>query len=140
MRFSGRVFRAGRLWAVEVSALGVVSQGRTRRDALDMIRDAIRSLVNEPGFDVQVYPGGPDRFEIAGSNDARLVALLLRRKRLHAGLTLSQVAERLGSRSPNAYARYEQGRAMPTVQKLSELLAVVAPNSAFVFSDSASRS
>jgi predicted RNase H-like HicB family nuclease len=92
MRFTGRVLRVGRRWAVEVPALGVVSEGHTRKDALEMIRDAIESLVNKPGFEVHAFPADGNRFEIAASKDAPLVALLLRRKRLQAGLTLSQVA------------------------------------------------
>jgi len=75
MRFSGRVFRVGRQWAVEVPALGVVSQGHTRKDALDMIRDAVESLANKPDFEVRIYPDGRDRFEIGASKDAPLVAL-----------------------------------------------------------------
>ena len=43
-------------------------------------------------------------------------------------LTLSEAAERLGAKSRNAYARYEQGRCVPTVEKLDELLRAVAPN------------
>jgi transcriptional regulator with XRE-family HTH domain len=46
------------------------------------------------------------------------------------------VARRLGSRSKTAYARYEQGRTVPTVEKLFELLAAVAPGEDFVFQES----
>jgi transcriptional regulator with XRE-family HTH domain len=35
--------------------------------------------------------------------------------------------ERLGVKSRNAYARYEQGVSVPTVEKLDELLRAVAP-------------
>ncbi|MEN8151491.1 MAG: helix-turn-helix transcriptional regulator [Planctomycetota bacterium] len=55
----------------------------------------------------------------------RLVALLIRRVRARSGRTLHEVAELLGSSSPNAYGRYEQGRASPTVGKLVELLQAV---------------
>jgi transcriptional regulator with XRE-family HTH domain len=40
---------------------------------------------------------------------------------------LAEAADRLGARSRNAYARYEQGRTVPTVAKLDELLKAVAP-------------
>jgi Helix-turn-helix. len=39
----------------------------------------------------------------------------------------------LGQRSKNAYARYEQGRAMPTVEKLERLLEAVAPDRKIVW-------
>jgi predicted RNase H-like HicB family nuclease len=136
MRFEGRVFKIGRQWAVEVPILGVASQGRTRNDALAMIGDAVEMLVDRKGFEVTVFPGVGDRFEIGASDQAALTALLLRRARLNAGLTLAEVAARLGARSLNAYARYEQGRATPSVEKLSQLLSAVIPGRDFVLVES----
>jgi predicted RNase H-like HicB family nuclease len=137
MRFVGRVFKAGKYWAVEVPILGVVTQGRSRKDAQEMIADAIESLVNEPNFKVQTYMGKGGYFEVGAEDQAALTALLLRRERLKSGLSLSQVAARLGAKSLNAYARYEQGRATPTIQKLSQLYSAVASNGDFVVTESA---
>ncbi|HWQ68381.1 MAG TPA: helix-turn-helix transcriptional regulator [Patescibacteria group bacterium] len=52
------------------------------------------------------------------------------------GLSLAQVAERLGATSINAYARYEQDRSVPTIQKLSELFAAVMPHRNLVLVES----
>ena len=136
MRFVGRVFRVGRYWAVEVPILDVVSQGRTRKDALGMLADAIESLVNRPGFKLSVFPGAGEHFEVGSDDQATLTAFLLRRARQRAGLSLAEVAERLGATSVNAYARYEQGRSVPTVQKLSQLFAAVAPDRDLVLTES----
>ena len=70
------------------------------------------------------------------SDQAALTALLLRRTRLKAGLSLAEVAAKLGARSLNAYARYEQGRTTPSVQKLSDLLPAVVPDRDFVLVES----
>lgn len=136
MRFSGRVFKEGRYWAIEIPILGVVTQGRTKTDAYEMIADAIESLVNREGFKIKVYPGEGDYFEIGASDQAILTAFLLKRERIKAGLTLADVANRLGAKSLNSYARYEQGRTVPTVQKLTELFSVVAPHKDFVLAES----
>jgi len=128
MRFAGRVFKIGRYWAVEVPILEVVSQGRTKKDALDMIADAVESLANKPGFKLDIFPGTGEHFEVGSEDQATLIALLLKRARQRAGLSLAQVAQRLGATSINAYARYEQGRSIPTVQKLSQLFAAVTPH------------
>ncbi len=138
MRFAGRVSKVGRHWAIEVPILGVASQGRTKRDAYAMVADAIESLVNKERFRVRVYPGAGKYFEIGASDEAALTAFLLRRSRIRAGLTLAEAAQRLGAKSLNAYARYEQGRAVPTVVKLSRLLAAVAPARDFVLAESRS--
>jgi transcriptional regulator with XRE-family HTH domain len=63
---------------------------------------------------------------------------MLRRLRSRAGLTLAQMAERLDAKSLNAWARYEQGRAVPTIVKLTELFAAVAPGHDFVITESRS--
>ena len=136
MRFAGRVFKVGRFWAVEVPILEVVTQGRTKKDALQMIADAIESLANRPGFKLEVFPGAEEYFEVGSEDLATLTALLLRRARQRAGLSLSEVAGRLGVASINAYARYEQGRSIPTVQKLSQLFAAVSAHRDFVVVES----
>jgi hypothetical protein len=139
MRFDGRVFKVGRYWAVEVPILGVATQGRSKRDAYAMMVDAIEALVHKAGFKIVVHPGSGAYFEIGANDEATLTAFLLRRARLRAGLTLAEAAKRLGAKSLNAYARYEQGRAVPTVVKLSELLEAVGPARDFVLTESRSR-
>jgi len=58
MRLSGRVFKVGRYWAVEVPMLGVVTQGRTRKEVFEMIADAIQALANKRAFHVEVFSRG----------------------------------------------------------------------------------
>ena len=101
-----------------------------------MIADAIESLVNRDNFSIKVFPGNDGYFEVGASDQATLTAFLLRRERLKAGLSLEDVAKKLGAKSLNAYARYEQGRSVPTLQKLTELFSVVAPHKDFVLAES----
>jgi hypothetical protein len=101
-----------------------------------MVADAVEALVDREGFRVTVYRGEKDEFEIGAEDPAALTALLLRRLRSRSGLTLAEVSSRLDAKSLNAWARYEQGRAVPTIVKLSELFAAVAPGRDFVISES----
>ena len=101
-----------------------------------MIADAIESLVNRPGFSVKVFEGKDGEFEIGASDEAALTAFLLRRARVRSGLTLAEVAARFGEKSINGYARYEQGRTIPSIKKLSQLYAVVGRTSDFVLVES----
>jgi predicted RNase H-like HicB family nuclease len=136
MRFAGRVFKSGRYWAIEVPILGVTTQGRTRKEAFQMIADAIETLVNKDSFKLNVFYGESEYFEVGANDQAVLTAFLLRRERTRSGLSLAEVAKRLGVRSLNAYARYEQGRSVPTVPKLTALLAAVASHKDFVLAES----
>lgn len=133
MRFPGRIKKDGRFWLVEIPAFDAVTQGRSKREAFEMAGDVVEALANAKGFHVTVYPTGPKTFEIGANRVGILLALLLRRQRERSGLSLAEVAEKLGQRSKNAYARYEQGKAMPTVEKLEELLKAIAPNQRIVW-------
>jgi hypothetical protein len=136
MRFEGKLARDGRFWLAEIPLLDAMTQGKTRAEALVMISDWLETMVNRPGIRAQVYPRGNNEFEISGSDVGALTALLLRRRREASGASLRDVAERLGATSRNAYARYERGEAVPTVDKLDALLKATSPNGDFVIRES----
>lgn len=133
MRFEGRIERDGKFWMVEIPAFDAFTQGRTKQDALAMAKDLIETMADTKGFEVEVYPAQAGTFELGANRIGVLVALLLRRQRERQGLTLTEAAARLGQRSKNAYARYEQGKAMPSVEKLDELLSAIAPDHRIVW-------
>ena len=125
MRFEGRIWKDGRDWLVEVPMLDLMTQGRSRKQALAMIVDAIDSLANKQHFRATVHRIDDDRIEV-GSNDAGLLtALMLRRQREAHGLSLAEVSRRLGQSSRNAYARYERGASTPTIDHLQKLISIV---------------
>ena len=71
-----------------------------------------------------------------GSNDNKvMIGLLLKRQRQLNNLTVQEMAERLGSSSKNAYARYEQGKTLPSIDKLQELLSAAGSVSDVVISE-----
>jgi DNA-binding XRE family transcriptional regulator len=103
--------------------LEAFSQARTKAEALKMAESLVddlagRSLGTKAHFK-------DDRILVQSEDAAGLIALVLRQKRNRAGLTLQEMAKRLGSTSPNSYARYEQGHAMPSVAVLDRLLRAV---------------
>lgn len=132
MRFEGKVTRDGRFWLAEIPLLDAMTQGRTRKEALEMIGDWLETMVNREGFKASVHPRGGTEFEVSGTDAAAMTALLLRRRREASGASLRDVASRLGASSRNAYARYERGDAVPTVDKLDALLKAASPGEDFV--------
>lgn len=124
--FNGKVWKEKKHWLIEIPALNVMTQGRSKTNALFMIKDAIEELVNEEDFRVKVVPGERKGEFIIYANDATpLVALLLKRQRMKKGLSLADMQRRLHAKSRNTYAQYEQGRSAPTVQKLVEFLSAM---------------
>jgi hypothetical protein len=136
MRFEGKLVRDGKWWLAEIPILEAITQGTTRKEALLMIADWLETMVNREGFRTTVFPRGRSEFEIAGSDTAAMTALLLRRRREASGQSLSEIASRLGSSSRNAYARYERGEAVPTVEKLDALLKATSKTGDFVIRES----
>lgn len=132
MRFEGNVVHEGRFWLVEIPLLDAITQGRSRKEALEMIVDWLETMVNRDGFKAVAHPRNKTEFEVSGSDAAAMTALLLRRRRESSGASLRDVASRLGSSSRNAYARYERGDAVPTVDKLDALLKAASPGGDFV--------
>jgi hypothetical protein len=136
MRFEGKVVRDGRFWLAEIPLLDAVTQGRTRAEALGMIGDWLETMVHRHGFRAEVHPRGKYEFEVSGNDVAAMTALLLRRRRESSGVSLREVASRLGASSRNAYARYERGDVVPTVDKLDALLKATSPGDDFVIRES----
>jgi len=132
MRFQGRLLRDGRYWLAEVPLFDAMTQGRSRKDALMMIADWFETMVGRKGFSVEIRVVGREEFEVSSDDARMMISLLLRRQRQKSGLSLAQAAARLGAKSRNTYARYEQGASVPTVEKLDELLRAVAPDRGIV--------
>ncbi len=136
MRFSGKIYKDSKFWLAEIPILDLMSQGRTKKEAYEMVADMLESLVNKDEFKIEIYKGKKDNFEVGSLEPKHMVSLLLQRKRELSGLSLAQVASRLGMKSRNTYARYEQGHSVPSVEKLNELLSAVCPQTDIVINES----
>ena len=137
MMLVGRIAKEeGTWWSAEVPAIGAFTQGRSRKDAAVMLADLIETMVERPGFKVTVsFLGEQGRVVVEANEPGRLAAHVLKYQREVHRLSLADVAKLLGATSRNAYARYEQGRAVPSLDKLYELLRVVAPDMTLVLSE-----
>jgi hypothetical protein len=127
MQIKGTVTKDGKWWLIEFPLLNAMTQGRTRKEALAMGADWVESDINREDFSATVSYKGDGVVSLTCNDDKALLALVLRRLREQSGLSLVQAGKRLGSDSPNAYGRYEQGKASPTITKLNELVQAVAP-------------
>jgi len=124
VKFEGKLIKDGRYWPVWVPAICVYTQGRSKKDAYFMIKDAVEMTINRPGFEVVVVPLPKNRIILRAKNSAHdkyLIALMLRYQRAKHGLSTSEVAKRLGI-TKHAYAQYEQARAMPSITKVEEFV------------------
>jgi hypothetical protein len=121
MILEGQIFKSGKQWLAEIPALDAMTQGNTRSELLEMVQDLVKELVNQTETRVVVAcVRGELTIEVKPTSS--LLTAVLRRQRMKAGLTVREVAENLGYRSHNAYAAYEMGKVIPSLEKFEELL------------------
>lgn len=128
MKIEGKVWksRTDSFWLAEVPFLDILTQAETKEETPAMVKDAIELYVNDPTYFVDVTLINNQL--LIDSNDSRkLIALALKRQRQKNKLKLSDVTEHLGAKSINEYAQYEQGKHLPSLEKLEELLRAIDP-------------
>ena len=134
MEMEGKIWKDGKFWLVEVPALDAMTQGETRKEALSMIEDLVFEMAKsyfkdevEKDFAVTVIDYKKDGIGVTASDNKLFLALSLRRQREKSGSTVREASERLGSKSPNAYAQYEKGKIGISLDKYEQLLMAANP-------------
>lgn len=134
MEFEGKIWKSKKHWLVEVPSLNTMTQGKTRKEALFMIEDAILEYINyffegeADGFKVQINDYKKSVIGVTSNNNKLLLALSLRKQREKSGLTIREASERLGSKSPNAFGQYEKGKIRISLDQYEKLLYAANPN------------
>lgn len=121
----GKLWKDGKDWIIEVPLLEIVTQGKSRSDAFDMMSDAITELANTRGFTVTFSESTNGEFYVIPSDPGTLISLLLKRQRIINNKTLEDMADLLGYASHNTYYQYEKGIHIPSVEKLEEFLSAM---------------
>jgi hypothetical protein len=134
MMITGRLWKAGTWRLAECETADVCTQGRSRKDAALMLAAAFETLIDRPSCKVTVtdYGRASGEVTIEASEPAALAAFVLQRLRQNSGKSLSEVARAMGRASKNAYARYEQGRAVPTIEMFDDLLRAVSDDTTLI--------
>ena len=130
MKLEGRIWKDEKTnyWVVYVPLLDISTQGRSRKEALAMIEDAIQVEAGKEALKIQAELSRERGvFTVSANDPDSLIAFLLRRQRTCHGLSVRDVASRLKSSSPTAYAQYEQGKRAPSLGKLRDLLHAIDP-------------
>lgn len=134
MELEGKIWKSKQFWLVEIPSLDAMTQGRTKKEAVKMIKDLIKEMLinyfpNEIKDDLEInvvcYKG--ELIGVTTNNNSLVLALSLRRQREKSGSTVREVCQRLGSKSPNAYAQYEKGRTRISLEHYERLLIAANP-------------
>src|SRR5687767_252362 len=107
MIFEGKIIppaHGARFWEIKIPQLGIFTQGASRKKAYSMAADALKTVVDEKNFQVQVVPIDGGRLLIRANDSRPLVARWLYRMRVDKGLSLREAAARMGATSSEAWA------------------------------------
>lgn len=135
MEMEGKIWKDGKFWLVEIPALDAMTQGRTRKEALAMTKDLVLEMAKscfknevDEDFEVEIIDHQKNLIAVTANDNKLLLALSLRRQREKSGSTVREASERLGSKSPNAYAQYERGHTSISLDKYEQLLMAANPS------------
>lgn len=125
MKLEGKVWKDGKFWLIEIPFLDLVTQGKSKKDALFMIKDALEILIDNKKFRCHVEATANGTFYVESSTTDILIPFILKRLRQKNRLTIREVADRLGHRSHTAYARYETGKVKASLDKFAEYVKAI---------------
>ena len=128
MKLKGKLIREKESgYSISVESIGAFTQGETKEEALQMIKEAIELMVNQIDFQIQITSQSGNTFYIEGNKPCILFALWLRQNRIKQGFTLEDMRKKMGAKSKNEYAKYEKGKNQPSLEKIEKLIKAVKP-------------
>ena len=122
MQMRGRAWRdsAGQ-WTAECPALCYqTAPAASREEALGDISAWL--LRAKPGVAFELREEGRGDFALAFAEPAKILALILQRRRARLGLTMAEVAEAMGLASRSQVAQAEDGKHELSLSRLSAIL------------------
>jgi predicted RNase H-like HicB family nuclease len=116
----------GRFYAVEIPALDIHTQGRTKKEAMAMAKDAVEMVIDKKGFNIATKATSAMTFVIMFTDFKAVIPVMLRRLRESKGYSLEYMATQLKQKSINGYARYEKREGtLPNAKRLNEMLEIL---------------
>jgi len=135
MELEVKVEKEGKWWLSEVPYLDIMTQGKTKKEALEMIQDAVLELFFDTfgellpkDFYVTLTEFRNTLIGLSTNYPSLLFALSLRRQRQKSLSTVRQTAKRLGYRSFRSYAKYESGKHLPSLIQFEKLVQAANPD------------
>jgi hypothetical protein len=122
MRIPARVWKFGKFWLIEAPCLDALTQGCTRKEALTMLEDWVKSSLNCHDFVVKVEHLAGEDCILSVKDPKPLIGLILQRTRNLSGMTYEMIRANLDAKSRNAFRQYETGLHDPGLSKLVELV------------------
>ena len=126
MRLVGNYYKEGNFWLCDLPFIQLMDQGRTKKECLSMMKDAIEILINDKDFKCEVIDIGDGKFAIVTSQVKTLAAFVVRRLREAQGFTIREAGALLGMKSHTEYARHESGKVAMNMETFNRYVEVLS--------------
>lgn len=127
MKIQANIYKDNKWWVAQCDALAVYTQGKTKKEAIYMLEDAIQQLCKHyykkslKGLVVESKKGET----FISSTDINLFfSFILRRVRESLGKSQKDVARWLDCNESN-YRRYETGKVSPSLDRVHKLKTLI---------------
>lgn len=124
MQMRGKVWKDGKFWVIDLPVIGRSTQGFSKKEALYMITDLVKTMLDDPDYEVEAMAEGKDGFVLTVKDPMPLFAFLIKELRAMNGISIAEMARRLGGSSRNNVAQYETGKHEPGLRKFQDMLRV----------------
>ncbi|MCX6124946.1 MAG: helix-turn-helix transcriptional regulator [Proteobacteria bacterium] len=122
MKVKGSYEKTGKWWAIQIPEIGMFTQGRTKANAFEMIKDAASLMLSDPEVTFTTFDIGDGEFYLEASDVVKFLAFALRQLRCSQELTYAATQSLTGAKSRSEFAVYESGNTDPTLSKTERLL------------------
>lgn len=122
MKIKGRYYKDGTWWLAEIPSLNYMDQGRSKAELLKMLKSGIELLMAETPFKCLIEDLGDGEFILASDNVKVMSCFILKRLRESQGLSIREVASRLGHKSHTEFARHESGQTAMTLETFNKYI------------------
>lgn len=127
MKIKAKIYKQKSWWVVECNALDIFTQGKTKKEAMKMLCDAINELCKfyyGRTLNMLVIECTKNDTFIISSNINLFFSFILRRVRESLGKSQKDIARELNCNESN-YRRYETGEISPTLERFYLLKTIV---------------
>jgi predicted RNase H-like HicB family nuclease len=121
----GKLWKDGRYWLIECPALDAMTQGLTKKEALEMMVDWLQTALGDSRFKVHIAESGKSGFQMRFDDPKPILGLMIDRARGAAGLTYQEVAQRVGLKSRSGIKTMASGKHDPRFSKIANVLSAI---------------
>jgi len=118
---TGKVYQENKDWLIECPAIDAHTFGHSKNEALELMIDCVRCLIDEPNFELEISEND-GIFEMEVKNYKPIIRLMLERAKAKTDLTFDDIANNLGLSSRSSVAKTMKIKHDIQLSKLVEVL------------------